>query len=204
MWSSEYYLYKLPFLLSSDNRLYSQAHRGELESQWRLLLFSVVDGITGSSFSLLPDSYCLPCDLCMSVCERDLEEVCFFYLAVPWLWTYITYINKVRLEGESAKSNPKPREALHLSSCHLVLLPRPWKEPAEAGRKVRDACSRLTKPDKMGSPQTWRLNEQFWFTEILCFYLCRIIWATVNLYIWYKYRCRYRYIEIYIDIDISI
>lgn len=78
MWSSEYYLYKLPFLLSSDNRFYSQAHRGELESQWRLLLFSVVDGITGSSFSLLPDSYCLPCDLCMSVCERDLEEVCFF------------------------------------------------------------------------------------------------------------------------------
>ena len=78
MWSSEYYLYKLPFLLSSDNRFYSQAHRGELESQWRQLLFSVVDGITGSSFSLLPDSYCLPCDLCMSVCERDLEEVCFF------------------------------------------------------------------------------------------------------------------------------
>lgn len=88
MWPSEYYLYKLRFLLSSDNRLHSQAHRGELESQWRQLLFSVVGGITGSSFSLLLDSYCLPCDLCMSICERDLEEVCFFYLLVPWLWAW--------------------------------------------------------------------------------------------------------------------
>ena len=29
--------------------------------------------------------------------------------------------------------------------------------------------------------QTCRLNTRLWFTNTLCFYLCRTIWATVNV-----------------------
>ena len=51
----------------------------------------------------------------------------------------------------------------------------------------------LTWPTRWLGFQTCRLDTRLWFTKTLCFYLCRSIWATVNLDIGGVNRYRYRY-----------
>lgn len=113
------------FLLSFDDRLSSQDHRGEHESQGRQLLFSVVYGITGTSF-LRQTVFQVTC----SPSARGILKKqgnwppCSLTLGLA---TWIALINKMELKGECARFNLMHTEDLPLSFCHPVPLLGPWK-----------------------------------------------------------------------------
>ena len=71
----------------------------------------------------------LSCTVCFVIYDPSEKEILKNFLTLG-LAIWIAISNKIGQKETCTRSKPRLKKTLHISSCHPVLLPGSWKEPA--------------------------------------------------------------------------